>query len=90
MANMHVNPFAYQGKTVAIYAHLKRMVSPDSGLFGDIDFNIIVSSIPRDLFTARSFVVLVGRVLGSKDGLPHLKFVGAHFCKERSCRDILP
>ena len=90
MVNMHVNPFAYQGKTVAIYANLKRMVSPDTGVFGDIDFNIIASSIPRNLFTSRNTVVLVGRVLGLKEGMPHLKFVGAHFCKAPRCSDFLP
>ncbi len=90
MVNMHVNPFAYEGKTVAIYANLKRMVSPDTGVFGDIDFNIIASSIPRNLFTSRNTVVLVGRVLGLKEGMPHLNFVGAHFCKAPRCSDILP
>jgi pyruvate/2-oxoglutarate dehydrogenase complex dihydrolipoamide acyltransferase (E2) component len=84
---LRVNPFAYQGKTVAIHTHFERMVSPDAGLFAN--GNIMVSGLPRDLFRARSIVVLVGRVTGTTGQVPQLKFVGVHFCKDYSCGDIL-
>ena len=82
-----VNPFVYQGKTVAIHTHFQRMVSPDTGLFAD--GNIIVSGLPRDLFRARSIVVLVGRVTGTTGQTPQLKFVGVHFCQDYGCSDLL-
>jgi hypothetical protein len=82
-----VNPFAYQGKTVAIHTHFERMVSPDTGLFAN--GNIIVSGLPRDLFRTQSVVVLVGRVTGSTGQAPQLKFVGVHFCKDYGCSDLL-
>jgi hypothetical protein len=80
-----VNPFVYQGKTVAIRTQFERMLSPDTGKFGDV----IVSGLPRDLFRSRSFVVLAGRVLGTQESKPHLKFVGVHFCKDYGCSDLL-
>ena len=82
-----VNPFVYQGKTVAIHTHFERMVSPDTGLFANE--SIIVSGLPRDLFRARSVVVLVGRVTGTTGQTPQLKFVGVHFCRDYGCSDLL-
>jgi hypothetical protein len=82
-----VNPFAYQGKTVAIHTHFERMVSPDTGLFADGNFK--VTGLPRDLFRARNTVVLVGRVVGNTGQIPELKFVGVHFCQDYLCSDLL-
>lgn len=84
---LRINPFLYQGKTVAIHTFFERMVSPDIGLFAN--GNIMVAGLPRDLFRARSIVVLVGRVTGTTEQVPQLKFVGVHFCKEYGCSDLL-
>lgn len=85
--SLRVNPFVYQGKTVAIHTNFERMVSPDTGLFAD--GNIMVSGLPRDLFRARNIVVLVGRVTGTTQGVPQLKFIGVHLCKDYGCSDLL-
>lgn len=82
-----VNPFVYQGKTVAIHTNFLRMVSPDTGLFAN--GNIIASGLPRDLMRTQSVVVLVGRVTGTTGQAPQLKFVGVHFCKDYGCSDLL-
>jgi hypothetical protein len=91
---LSANPFVYEGKTVAIRAEFKEMLTPTQGIFD----GFVVSNIPKGLFTSSgTHVVLAGRVIGKtevKMGLemtvPHLKFVGVHFCKDYDCRDILP
>ena len=81
-----VNPFAYQGKTVAVHTQFERMVSPDTGLFAG---NIMVTGLPRDLFKAQNIVVLVGRVMGISGQVPQLKFVAVHLCRDYGCSDLL-
>jgi len=93
---LSVNPFVFQGKTVSIHTYFKRMVAPDTGIFGE---SVVVSGLPRDLFRSRSYVVLAGRVIGTTElkgrelgepsQAPHLKFIGVHFCKDSSCSDLL-
>jgi hypothetical protein len=85
---------------VAIVIEFAEMLSPTSGLFhkGDQPF-VVVSNIPKGLFTSEKKVVLAGRVLGKtevqlpffgKVSVPHLKFAGAHFCQDWKCSDIIP
>lgn len=91
---LSANPFVYEGKTVAIKAEFKEMLTPTQGIFD----GFVVSNIPKGLFTARGTdVVLAGRVIGKTEvkmglemSVPHLKFVGVHFCKNYDCSDILP
>jgi hypothetical protein len=91
---LSANPFVYEGKTVAIRAEFKEMLTPTQGIF---DY-FVVSNIPKGLFTSsRTNVVLAGRVIGKTEvkmglemSVPHLKFVGVHFCKNYDCSDILP
>lgn len=89
-----VNPFVYEGKIVAIELEFSKMLSATEGLFSREEHAatlgyIVVSNIPKGLFTSRKQVVLAGRVMGKKEGVPHLKFVGVHFCKDWSCSDII-
>jgi hypothetical protein len=103
---LYANPFVYEGKTIAIFANFSQMVSPTQGYFlgadsksGDFDL-IVVSDIPKGLFTSKTLVILACRVLGKTEvkvplfggtaSAPHLKFVGVYICKDWGCKDILP
>lgn len=102
LKKLSANPFVYEGKTVGIVVRFFKMLSATQGVFGGEDFGlpaIVVSDVPRGLFTSEASVVLAGRVLGNietqlpllgKMMVPHLKFVGVHLCKDWGCRDILP
>jgi len=94
---LSANPFVYEGKTVAIVTEFAEMLSPTQGLFANDKFNcIVVSDIPKGLFTSQKQVVLAGRVLGKTEvklpllgmvSVPHLKFVGVHFCTSPGLTD---
>jgi len=87
-----VNPFMYEGKVIGITANFCEMTSAtqaifklrssETGPFAVYSKPIIVSGIPRGLFTKEEVVELAGKVLGKKDGRTHLKFVGAYFYKD--------
>ncbi|MFH1328273.1 MAG: hypothetical protein ABIH76_05460 [Candidatus Bathyarchaeota archaeon] len=96
--DLSANPFVYEGKTVAIVVNFEEMTSPTVGLFMSGSEIIVVSNIPKGFFRSKSKVLLVGRVLGKavvklpllgEASLPHLKFVGAHFCKYEACNEVL-
>jgi len=104
-------PFVYEGKIVAVIpvwtGHewnspvFTQMLTSTQGIFAGSGFMeaIVVSDIPKGLFTSAGTVVIIaGRVLGKTEiknplggtiSVPHLKFVGVHFCKYISCGDIL-
>ena len=102
LEKLSTNPFVYEGKTIGVVIRFYKMLSATQGVFGGRDFGlpaIVVSDIPKGLFTFEASVVLAGRVMGNietqlpllgKMMVPHLKFVGVHFCKNWSCSDILP
>jgi hypothetical protein len=101
ISELSANPFVYEGQTIAIRAHFETMQTATQGIFGVGDFSpFVVSDIPKGLFKEGGLiVVLAGKVLGKTElqvplfGLrqvPHLKFVGVHFCKDRNCSDIIP
>jgi len=87
-----VNPFIYEGKTIGISAEFCEMTSAtqaifklrsaETGPFAVYSKPIIVSGIPKGLFTKEEVVELAGKMLGKKDGRTHLKFVGAYFYKD--------
>ena len=96
------NPFVYEGKIVAVNGIVfAQMLTATQGLFAGHGFmeGIVVSDIPKGLFTSEGTVVIIaGSVLGKTEtknplggtiSVPHLKFVGVHFCKYISCGDIL-
>ena len=98
MKKFSVNPFVYEGKTVAIVSKFKTMISATEGIFESKDEPFIVSNMPKGLFTSEAHVVIAGRVLGKKETnfpvvgtvlVPHLKFVGGHFCRDWRCSDII-
>ena len=78
------------------------MQTATQGIFGVgiNDVPIIVSDIPKGMFKEEGLiVVLASKVIGKTElqiplwGLmqvPHLKFVGVHFCKDYTCKDIIP
>jgi hypothetical protein len=73
------------------------MLSATEGIFA-VNELFVVSGIPKGLFTKKAKVVLAGRVVGKTELkwkfmqmlVPHLKFVGVHFCKDRRCSDMFP
>jgi hypothetical protein len=88
------NPFAYEGKVVALNVTFEQMIARDRGLFG---CGVAVSGIPQGVFSSREVeVVLAGRVLGNTEvkigpatlQVPHLQYVGVHICKEGDCADF--
>lgn len=88
------NPFAYEGKVVALNVTFQQMIARDRGLFG---CGVAVSGIPQGVFSSREVeVVLAGRVLGNTEvkigpatlQVPHLQYVGVHICKEGDCADF--
>lgn len=96
------NPFAYEGKVVALGAVVfEEMIARDRGLFGIGDIfggcGVAVSGIPQGVFSSqRVKVILAGRVLGNTEvkvegatlRVPHLQYVGVHICKEKDCTDF--
>jgi hypothetical protein len=96
---LSANPFVYEGKTVAIAIEFGEMLSPTEGILAEGNNFLVVSNIPKGLFTsAPQHVVLAGSVLGKKEiklpvlgvvSVPHLKFVGVYFCKNRQCSDMI-
>ena len=96
MEELSVNPFIYKGKKVAIVSTFNTMITATQGVFKSDGEPFVVSDIPKGLFKSKERVVLAGRVLGKteiKMGLslllPHLKFVGVHFCKDWRCSDLI-
>ncbi|MDP2755165.1 MAG: hypothetical protein Q8P40_12360 [Nitrospirota bacterium] len=95
--SLSANPFVYEGKTVAIVVEFAEMLTPTQGLFLKGSQPFVVSNIPKGLFTSEKKVVLAGRGLGKTEvklplfgevSVPHLKFVGVHFCKDWGCNEI--
>ena len=95
---LSVNPFVYVDKTVAIVSKFKTMVSATEGLLETQSEPFLVSNIPEGLFTSEARVIIAGRVLGKEETklplvgavlVPHLKFVGVHFCRDWKCSDII-
>lgn len=98
------NPFIFEGKIVAIVADFEEMLSATQGIFliGHFidarDTPIIVSSIPKGILSKKGTVVLAGRGLGKTvlEGplgamkIPHVEFVGIHFCSNLRCSEIIP
>jgi hypothetical protein len=91
------NPFAYEGKTVGLWADFAEMRTASEGIFHWGSNAIVVSKIPNGMFTNTARVILAGKVQGKTDvklpmagivSVPLLKFVGAHICKDRKCSDI--
>jgi len=86
---LNTNPYVYEGKIVAIRTNFYEMRSANLGLFMWVDDVTLVSNTPKALFTKQATVLLAGQVVGKLQGVPHLKFVGVHFCKDRDCSDII-
>ena len=78
------------------------MQTATQGIFG-VGINnkpVIVSDIPKGMFKEEGLiVVLASKVIGKTETklplvgtmqVPHLKFVGIHFCQDDHCYDIIP
>lgn len=99
MNELSGNPFIYEGKTIALMASFSTMETATQGIFNNSNEPFTVTDIPKGMFRkSGTIVVLAGRVLGKTElqipllGLmqvPHLKFVGVHFCKDWRCSDII-
>ncbi len=97
--DLFINPFVFEGKIVGIVLFLQTMITKNRGLFvSGYGNKILVSDIPHGFFTKKARVLLAGRVLGKEPvkvkmigevPIPHLEFVGAHFCSNRACDEIL-
>lgn len=88
---LFANPFVYEGKTIAIIATFQMMQSATNGLFDRSGTPFVVSNIPKGIFTGNhNYFALAGKVLGNIEynilgtnrHIPHLKFVGVHFCEK--------
>lgn len=97
MEELSVNPFIYKGKKVAIVSTFNTMITATQGIFKSDGKSFVVSNIPKGLFKSKERVVLAGRVLGKTEikmgftlFVPHLKYVGVHFCEDWKCNDIIP
>ena len=97
MEELSVNPFIYKGKKVAIVSTFNTMLTATQGIFKSDGKSFVVSNIPKGLFKSKERVVLAGRVLGKTEikmgftlFVPHLKYVGVHFCEDWKCNDIIP
>lgn len=96
---LYANPFVYQGNTIAINASFETMETAIQGILSSKGKFFVVSNIPNGLFkTGGQSVVIAGKVLGKTETklplvgtiqVPHLKFVGVHFCEEYDCNDII-
>ena len=84
------NPFSYEGKVLLFNTEFTRMITPTSGIFA----NIVVSNLPRNVFTRSSKVMLAGKVLGTTNirnefggevSVPHIKYVGHIICRDSDC-----
>lgn len=94
------NPFAFEGKIVAIIVQFEGMVARDRAIFDDgWGCHFAVSAIPKGTFsTERWWGLMAAEVLGQtevngprvQEPVAHLRFVGFHVCKDPSCDDIIP
>ena len=103
-SELSANPFIYEGKIVALRVSFGEMQTATQGIFAEVGSMgaqpFVVSDIPKGMFKkSGTIVVLAGKVLGKTElqvpllGLrqvPHLKFVGVHFCQDSNCSDIIP
>lgn len=101
---LKANPFVYEDKVVAVKLVFSEMLSADRGLFGHKDpgmaiaSDLVVSGIPRNLFTVKSTgAILAGKVIGKTPlktpfggevSMPHLRFVGVYICADYECSDL--
>lgn len=92
------NPFVHEGNIVGLWTKFVTMKSKTQALFGYNEKTMLVSGVPVGLFTEEVIVLLAAKVIGKEYvKLPmigdiqvlHLKFVGAHSCKDQNCNDIL-
>ena len=104
ISEFSANPFIHDGKIVALRVSFGEMQTATQGIFAEVDSMgaqpFVVSDIPKGMFKkSGTIVVLAGKVLGKTElqvplfGLrqvPHLKFVGVHFCQDSNCSDIIP
>lgn len=103
ISEFSVNPFIYEGKIVALRVSFREMQTATQGIFADLigmgSQLYVVSDIPKGMFKESGTLVLAGKVLGKTElqvpllGLmrvPHLKFVGIHYCQDYDCNDIIP
>lgn len=101
-SELSVNPFTFAGQVVAVPMHFDSMLERDRGLFATGKLSrcaVVASGIPAGTFsTRRVYVLVAGRVIGKTDvklpfgplSVPHLKFVGAHICREADCAEFWP
>lgn len=91
---LNSNPFFYEGKILLFNTEFSRMITPTSGLFG----NVVFSNLPKNAFTKPVKVLLAGKVLGSTDiknqfggtvSAPHIKYIGHYTCRSEDCEGYL-
>jgi len=90
ITELFANPFVYEGKCIGLASRFRQMTSATQGIFQTgLVQGVVVSGIPKGFFRAEADVLLAGRVLGTMEGVPHLKFIGAYFCKrEDNCEEM--
>ena len=89
------NPFVYEGKIIGVKVEFTEMLTATRANFNN---EIIISDIPKGMFTQKTATVIAGKVLGKehiknrfggKTSLPHLQFKDVYFCKNWHCGDFL-
>lgn len=84
------NPFAFEGKIVAVNARFEQMKTATDAYFelGPSYLPVLATGVPRGEFTGSAYGVLIGKVIGRVDGLTdtlggsriHLKYVAFQAC----------
>lgn len=88
------NPFAFEGKPVAILVSLVQMLDATKAVLSIPSGGyVVMSDTARGTFTERAYFVVVGKVLGNTNfegnpfgrlPIPHLKFLTASRCKAQT------
>jgi hypothetical protein len=94
---LHVNPFAFEGKNVALDVNFRMMEDATTAEFEQLagmqfraTGSIVATGVPKGTFAGPTQALLIGKVIGRKQdpqGISslHVKFVAAKICDKNDC-----
>jgi uncharacterized protein YecT (DUF1311 family) len=91
--DLRANPFLFRDKVISTLVRFSMMTGESEAIFRTDNYletpMLYASKVPPTLFQRNQQVVLALRVIGinKETSLPHVEFIGAHFCSQPECQD---
>jgi hypothetical protein len=91
--DLRANPFLFRDKIISTLARFSMMTGESEAIFRTDNYletpMLYASKVPSTLFQRNQQVVLALRVIGinKETSLPHVEFIGVHFCTQPECAD---